>query len=102
MSILVLIPFHMGRFDGTGNERGSLMDRILMVCKRYLVTSNKCQDAAAFLAAKFLTRPGILLLDVINQCESVILNLWLGSLSMVRQDKSNGSTLLVSWKKKLH
>ena len=58
MSILVLIPFHMGRFDGSGSERGSLMDRILMVCKRYLVTSNKCQDAAAFLAAKFLTRPG--------------------------------------------
>jgi hypothetical protein len=58
MSILVLIPFHMGRFDGAGSERGSLMDRIMSVCKRYLLTALKCKDAAAFLAAKFFTRPG--------------------------------------------
>jgi hypothetical protein len=58
MSILVLIPFHMGRFDGAGSDRGTLMDRIMRVCKRYLMTSTKCKDAAAFVAAKFLTRPG--------------------------------------------
>jgi hypothetical protein len=58
MSILVLIPFHMGRFDGSGSERGTLMDRIQAVCKRYLFTSNKCKDAAAFMASKFFTRPG--------------------------------------------
>ena len=58
MSILVLIPFHMGRFDGAGSERGSLMDRIVSVCKRYLLTALKCKDGAAFMAAKFFTRPG--------------------------------------------
>lgn len=57
LSILVLIPFHLSRFDSGDNQ--SLMNRILQVIKHNLNTGDKCQDAAAFLSAKFLTRPEI-------------------------------------------
>ena len=53
MSILVLIPFHLARFEQ------QVMERILTVCKRYLALHNKCQNAAAYMASKFLTRPEI-------------------------------------------
>ncbi len=60
--MLVLIPFDLGRFDsGAVDEDGKekrkpLMERTLGIVKAYLVTGNKSQDAAALLAAKFLTR----------------------------------------------
>ena len=53
MSILVLIPFHLARFEQ------QLMERILKVCTRFLSVHNKCQTAAAYMASKFLTRPEI-------------------------------------------
>jgi len=53
MSILVLIPFHLARFEQ------QVMERILRMCKRYLALHNKCQNAAAYMASKFLTRPEI-------------------------------------------
>ena len=60
LSILVLIPFHLSRFDsGQGGDQASLMNRILNAIKDNLKLGDKCQDAAAFLSAKFLTRPEI-------------------------------------------
>ena len=80
MSMLVLIPFHLARFDTHINDKdninGSALDdavtqsseknctrtvieRILLSCKRYLPVANKNQQAASLLAAKFLTRPEI-------------------------------------------
>ena len=53
MSILVLIPFHLARFEQ------QVMERILAMVKRYLSLHNKCQNAAAYMASKFLTRPEI-------------------------------------------
>ena len=55
LSMIVLIPFDMARFDG--GDKPPLVDRILSCCKRYLVTRDKCQDAAAKLVSAFLTRP---------------------------------------------
>ena len=58
-SILVLIPFHLSRFDSQQEGKAALMDRILKQIKINLKRGDKCQDAAAFLASKFLTRPEI-------------------------------------------
>ena len=81
MSMLVLIPFHLARFDtnieaktNKSNQTSSslhedenvksrsntVIERILLICKRYLVVANKNQQAACLLAAKFLTRPEII------------------------------------------
>ncbi len=59
MSMLVLIPFDMKRFD-SGEQKDTVTERILNVIQTNLAWSNKSQDAAAFLAAKFLTRPEII------------------------------------------
>jgi len=60
MSVLALIPFDLARFDsGQKDEGQKVMRRILEVTKVYLGTMNKTQDAAALLAAKFLTRPEV-------------------------------------------
>ena len=58
LSVLVLIPFDLARFDSGLNKR-PLMIRILDLIKTYLTTNNKCLEAAAFLAARFLTRPEV-------------------------------------------
>ena len=55
LSIIVLIPFDMKRFDG--GDKAPFTDRILSLCKRYLSTRDKCRDAAARLVSAFLTRP---------------------------------------------
>ena len=76
MSMLVLIPFHLARFDTNKvdemNEKSSsllksenippktVIERILLICKKYLVVGNKNQQAACLLSAKFLTRPEII------------------------------------------
>ncbi len=62
MSILVMIPFHMSRFDSNSDgdsKKKTVMERVLGLIKSYLAVSDKCQDAAAFLSAKFITRPEI-------------------------------------------
>ena len=59
LSILVLIPFHLSRFDSGDTSRMSLMDRILKAIKFNLNMGDKCQDAASYLSAKFLTRPEV-------------------------------------------
>ena len=58
-SILVLIPFHLSRFDSQQEGKATLMDRMLEQIKINLKRGDKCQDASAFLASKFLTRPEI-------------------------------------------
>ena len=65
LSMICLIPFDMVRFDahGDGNvlKKEPMIDRILAVGKRYLVTSSdNCQEAAAILLSKFVTRPDVL------------------------------------------
>lgn len=59
LSIIVMIPFDMSRFDGTDEnycpERG-IMARVIRIIKTYAIVSDKCRDAAAYLAEKFLTR----------------------------------------------
>ena len=59
LSIIVMIPFHMCRFDEYDSREGhvvTIMERVLNVCKTYVIVSDKCRDAAAYLASKFLTR----------------------------------------------
>jgi len=55
LSIIVLIPFNMSRFDS--GEQEPLAERLLALCKRYLATRDKCREAAATLVSTFLTRP---------------------------------------------
>jgi hypothetical protein len=55
LSIIVLIPFNMARFDS--GEQAPLAERLLSLCKRYLVVRDKCREAAATLVSTFLTRP---------------------------------------------
>ncbi|GBM64386.1 Tubulin-specific chaperone D [Araneus ventricosus] len=62
MSIIVMIPFHMNRLDDTsesGSEKKPIMQRIINVIRMYLSVSDKARDAAAFLAAHFITRPDV-------------------------------------------
>ena len=61
LSILVLIPFHLSRFDSDakGDHASTLMQRILKAIQVNLSFGDKSQDAVAFLSAKFLTRPEI-------------------------------------------
>lgn len=63
LSILVLNPFELARFDafinndGDGSERPlSKMDRIFNICKANTNNSDTCSNVAAFLTAKFLIR----------------------------------------------
>jgi hypothetical protein len=51
----------LSRFDSKGDGKETLMDRVLQQIKLNLSLSDKCQDAAAFLSAKFLTRPEIVI-----------------------------------------
>ena len=45
----------MARFDS--GEQAPLAERLLSLCKRYLVVRDKCREAAATLVSTFLTRP---------------------------------------------
>ncbi|KAK4882052.1 hypothetical protein RN001_005371 [Aquatica leii] len=59
LSIVVMIPFHMSRLDGfssTDDKQKTVMSRVLNICKMYAVVPDKCRDASAYLAARFLTR----------------------------------------------
>lgn len=59
LSIIVMIPFHLSRFDGFDDnitDKKTVMDRVLSIIKTYAVVPDKCRDAAAFLSYKFITR----------------------------------------------
>ena len=65
LSMICLIPFDMIRFDARGDDivvkKVPMIKRILAVGKQYLVTSSdNCQEAAAILLSKFITRPDVL------------------------------------------
>lgn len=62
LSIIVMIPFDMSRFDGLDGsqvDNKTVMERILTVIKSYAVVPDKCRDAAAFLSYKFITRQDV-------------------------------------------
>lgn len=61
LSILVLNPFQMSRFDafsndGSGDKQISKMERIFNLCKINTASNDTCSSVAAFLAAKYLIR----------------------------------------------
>lgn len=58
LSIIVMIPFHMTRLD-SGVHICTVMDRLVVVCKQYLMIGDACQQAAAFLSARLLTRSDV-------------------------------------------
>nr|XP_022315849.1 tubulin-specific chaperone D-like [Crassostrea virginica] len=64
LSVVCMIPFDMVRLDSNipsedGEKKQPVMDRILNTAQIYLTVNDKCRDAAAFLAAKFCTRPDV-------------------------------------------
>lgn len=59
LSIIVIIPFDMSRFDGYKENDSpiqTVMERVLTIIKTYAVVPDKCRDAAAYLSYKFITR----------------------------------------------
>ena len=58
LSVLVLLPFHLERFDAIKGDH-SLMEQIYKIILSNLCEPGKYSDACAYLAAKFLTRPEI-------------------------------------------
>ncbi|XP_044262327.1 tubulin-specific chaperone D [Tribolium madens] len=59
LSIIVMIPFHLSRFDAsdeTDKNRKTVMCRVLDIIKKYIVVPDKCRDAAAYLSSRFITR----------------------------------------------
>ncbi|BFZ03564.1 hypothetical protein BsWGS_06603 [Bradybaena similaris] len=61
LSIVCLIPFDLKRLDsnlqqGDGNYKVRTMDRIMTICKTYLLVPDKSRDAAANLTSRFLIR----------------------------------------------
>ncbi|XP_046406500.1 tubulin-specific chaperone D isoform X2 [Ischnura elegans] len=63
LSIIVMIPFHMSRIDGfaecDGVDRKTIIERILDVCKRYIMARDSCKSAAIFLASRFFIRADV-------------------------------------------
>ncbi|XP_064631800.1 tubulin-specific chaperone D-like isoform X2 [Lineus longissimus] len=65
LSIVSMIPFDMVRLDSNAKSesgevvREPIMDRIFNAGKMYLFAFDKSRDAAAYLVAKFLTRPDV-------------------------------------------
>ncbi|XP_060524658.1 tubulin-specific chaperone D [Cylas formicarius] len=66
LSIIVMIPFHLARFDDSESGKKTVMDRVLDAIKVYSVVPDKCRDAAAFLANKFITRNDVKVLHLKN------------------------------------
>lgn len=57
LSIIVMIPFHMSRLDNfEETNKKTVMNRMMDVCKTYVIVADKCRDAASYLNARFLTR----------------------------------------------
>lgn len=62
LSIIVMIPFDMSRFDGyqeNNSKNQTIMERVLTVIKTYAIVPDKCRDAAAYLSYKFITRQDV-------------------------------------------
>lgn len=62
LSIIVMIPFHMSRLDdieSSNENKKTVMERVLTVCQTYALVPDKCQDAAALLVSRFLTRSDV-------------------------------------------
>ncbi len=57
LSIVCMIPFDLSRFDSQTNDKNKeIMNRIMNLITPYLHANDKCQDAAAYLLAKFVSR----------------------------------------------
>ena len=52
LSILVLIPFDLSRFDVPDSAHLLTIDRVLAIGKQYLAVTDKSRDAAATMCAK--------------------------------------------------
>ncbi len=62
LSIVCMIPFDLSRFDdsqGQDDDSKGMMNRILRLTAPYLYVNDKCQDAAAYLLAKFVSRADV-------------------------------------------
>ncbi|ESO09741.1 hypothetical protein HELRODRAFT_186292 [Helobdella robusta] len=59
LSIVCLIPFHLSRFDDASNANKTTLNVIFDLVLNYLDSNNRCQDASAFVLARFLSRPDV-------------------------------------------
>ncbi len=58
LSIVCMVPFDLSRFDSNeiSDKSQKIMNRLLKLCTPYLFVSDKSQDAAAYVLAKFMSR----------------------------------------------
>lgn len=60
LSIVCMIPFDLHKFDLTNeSQENTIMNRMLHICMPYLFSTDKCQDASAYVLAKFMSRPDL-------------------------------------------
>ncbi|KAK2723086.1 hypothetical protein QYM36_003325 [Artemia franciscana] len=74
LSLIILIPFDLKRFDDGCQE--PLITRVINIIKTYLKSYLSSQEAAAYLASVYLTRPDVKeieLLPFISWCQEVLL-----------------------------
>jgi hypothetical protein len=68
LSIIVIIPFNLSLLDG-GHSNNRTIDVILAIGKMYLNATDKSQDAAVLLCSKFLSRPDVQKLKLVEFLE---------------------------------
>lgn len=93
LSILVLNPFQMSRFDaftsdGSGDRQISKMERIFDICKANTASNDTCSSVAAFLTAKYLIR-----LDIKDRYLPLYLK-WI--MDADKEDIKNGQLLTIA------
>uniref|UniRef100_A0A0A9YXM9 Tubulin-specific chaperone D n=1 Tax=Lygus hesperus TaxID=30085 RepID=A0A0A9YXM9_LYGHE len=60
LSIIVKIPFHLSRLDDTETDPSqTITERLVSMCKVYIMVPDKCRDACAYLCSQFFTRSDV-------------------------------------------
>ena len=73
LSVIILIPFEMSRFDGTSTER--ISQKLIDTGFNYLSANDATRDAASYFLAQFLIRPDIVriyLVDLLEKCTKAL------------------------------
>ena len=75
LSMVSMVPFDLCRFDASAADpTQTIMNRVIDKCTPYLFVSDKCQDAAAYLLAKFMSRKDVVSAKL-NEFHQSLLNL---------------------------
>ncbi|GAB1602849.1 tubulin-specific chaperone D-like [Argonauta hians] len=91
LSIACMIPFDLSRLDAKAGDNKGVMEQIYSLSKFYICTLDKCQDAAIYLLAKFMTRD-----DVIKKYLSSYLQWACNHLESSLSEELDGNNFIVA------